>query len=113
MFIIKATTMKIAITSDGNKPDSKLDSRFGRCSYFVLFDTESREMAFLPNPNKESAEGAGPASAQFVASKGVQKVISGEFGPKVKSIFESLQIQAVTMNETGKTISEIIVLLNN
>ena len=104
--------MKIAITSNGNELDSKLDGRFGRCSYFVLYDTQSKNIAFLPNPNKESIEGAGPASAQFIASKGVQKVISGEFGNKVKSIFESLQIQFVTLTETEKTIAEIIEMLN-
>lgn len=104
--------MKIAITSDGNKLDSKVDSRFGRCSYFAIFDTETKSLEFIPNPNKESMEGAGPASAQFVASKGVQKVVSGEFGYKVKSIFESLQIQLVTLIETEKSIAGIIGMLD-
>ncbi|MGC8823145.1 MAG: NifB/NifX family molybdenum-iron cluster-binding protein [Bacteroidales bacterium] len=55
--------MKIAITSTGNSPESKLDSRFGRCSYFVVYDTENHATEFIPNPNKENVEGAGPASA--------------------------------------------------
>jgi len=105
--------MKIAITSEGNNHEAKLDSRFGRCSYFVIYDTETKISEFLPNLNKESIEGAGPASAQFVASKGIQKVVSGEFGFKVKSIFESLQIQLVTLSDTKKTIAEIIEMLNN
>jgi len=104
--------MKIAITSEGNHLDSKLDNRFGRCCYFVLYDTEKKDVEFIPNPNKESMEGAGPASAQFVASKSVQKIISSEFGQKVKSIFESLQIQTVKMDKTDKTMREIIELLN-
>lgn len=104
--------MKIAITSDGNKLDSKVDSRFGRCSYFAIYDTETKGVKFISNPNKESMEGAGPASAQFVASEGAQKVISGEFGYKVKSIFESLQIQLVTLSETEKSIAEIIGMLD-
>lgn len=104
--------MKIAITSDGNNLDSKLDSRFGRCSFFAIYDTETKNLEFLPNSNKESMEGAGPASAQFVASEGVQKVISGEFGNKVKSVFESLQIQFVTLSETNKSIAEIIGMLD-
>jgi predicted Fe-Mo cluster-binding NifX family protein len=33
--------MKIAITSTGNHPDAKLDRRFGRCDWFVIFDTSS------------------------------------------------------------------------
>lgn len=104
--------MKIAITSSGNNLESKLDSRFGRCSYFAIYDTGTKDIDFLSNPNKESLEGAGPASAQFIASKSVQKVISGEFGNKVKSIFESLQIQLVTLSETKKSIAEIIEMLD-
>ena len=105
--------MKVAITSTGNSPDATLDSRFGRCSFFVVFDTETHATEFIPNPNKENIEGAGPASVQLVASRGVKKVVSGEFGTKVKSIFDSLQIQLVVLNEPEKKISEIIDLLNH
>lgn len=105
--------MKIAITSTGNNPEAKLDSRFGRCSYFAVFDTECLSTEFIPNPNKENVEGAGPASVQLVASRGVKKVVSGEFGAKVKSIFDSLQIQLVVLNDTEKKISDIIELLNH
>jgi predicted Fe-Mo cluster-binding NifX family protein len=104
--------MKIAITSTGNSPDSKLDSRFGRCAYFVVYDTESHATEFIPNPNKDNLEGAGPASAQLVASRGVCKVISGEFGVKVKSLFDSLRIQLIVLNEHEKSISEIIELVD-
>jgi len=105
--------MKIAITSTGNSPDSKLDSRFGRCSYFVIYDTENGSTEFIPNQNKENVEGAGPASVQLMASRGVKKVVSGEFGVKVKSIFDSLQIQLVVLNDSEKTINEIIKLLDH
>jgi predicted Fe-Mo cluster-binding NifX family protein len=105
--------MKVAITSTGNSPDVTLDSRFGRCSFFVVFDTETHATEFIPNPNKENIEGAGPASVQLVASRGVKKVVSGEFGAKVKSIFDSLQIQLVVLNDPEKKISEVIDLLNH
>jgi len=105
--------MKVAITSTGNIPDSKLDSHFGRCSYFVIYDTETHATEYIPNSNKENVEGAGPASVQLIASKGVEKVVSGEFGAKVKSLFDSLQIQLVVLNDPEKTISEIIKLLNH
>lgn len=105
--------MKIAITSTGNSPDSTLDTRFGRCAYFVIYDTENGSTEFIPNPNKDNVEGAGPASVQLVASRGVKKVVSGEFGAKVKAIFDQLQIQLIVFNENEKTISEIIKLLEH
>ena len=104
--------MKVAITSTGNTPESKLDQRFGRCAYFVIYDTETKSTEFIPNPNKDALEGAGPASVQIVASRDVEKVISGEFGIKVKPLFDSLKIQIIALKEPEKTISEVIDMLN-
>ena len=105
--------MKVAISSVGNSPDAKLDSRFGRCSYFVIYDTETAATEYIPNINKENIEGCGPASVQFVASKGVRKIVSGEFGAKVKAISDSLQIQLIVLKDPEKTVSEIIQMLNH
>ncbi|HUX58209.1 MAG TPA: NifB/NifX family molybdenum-iron cluster-binding protein [Bacteroidales bacterium] len=104
--------MKVAITSTGNNLESKLDQRFGRCAFFVIYDTEKEEMEFIPNPNKDAQNGAGPASIQMVASHNVQKIISGEFGIKVKSLLDSLKIQMIVLKEPEKSVSEIITMLN-
>ncbi len=104
--------MKVAITSTGNTLDSKLDQRFGRCSYFLIYDTDTKGMEFIPNPNKEAQEGAGPASVQIVASRDVKKVISGEFGIKIKSLLDSLKIQMIVIKEPEKNVGEIINMLN-
>lgn len=104
--------MKVAITSKGNNLDSKLDERFGRCSYFVIYDTETKGMEFLPNPNKDAQEGAGPASVQIVASKDVRKIISGEFGIKIKSLLDRLNIQMIVLKQPEKSIKEVIEMLN-
>lgn len=98
--------MKIAITSEGNSLNSLIDPRFGRCAFFAIYDTDTQNTEFIPNPAKESAEGAGPAAAQFIASKGVKKIVAGEFGSKIKSLLDNLQIEM--LNDNGKTISEII-----
>ena len=104
--------MKVAITSTGNSLESKLDQRFGRCAFFVIYDTEKEEMEFITNPNKDAQNGAGPASVQMVASHNVQKIISGEFGIKVKSLLDSLKIQMIILKEPEKSVSEIITMLN-
>lgn len=98
--------MKIAITSEGNSLNSLIDHRFGRCAFFAIYDTDTQNTEFIPNPAKESSEGAGPAAVQFIASKGVKKIVAGEFGSKIKSLLDNLQIEM--LNDNGKTISEII-----
>lgn len=105
--------MKSAITSTGSSLESKLDQRFGRCSYFAVYDDQTEETEFIINPNKEAHEGAGPASVQLVASKKVGQVISGEFGIKIKSLLETLNIRMIVLKEPEKTIGEVVEMLKN
>jgi predicted Fe-Mo cluster-binding NifX family protein len=104
--------MKIAITSQGNQHDSIIDQRFGRSHYFVIYDTESKSIEFIPNPNNQVEEGAGPSSVQLLANKGVSKVVSGEFGAKIKPLMDSLKMGMIIVKEP-KTIQEIIKMLNH
>jgi len=105
--------MKIAITSTGNSPESLLDHRFGRCAYFFIYDKSDGSMEIIPNPNKDREEFAGPSSVQLVASKNVQKIISGEFGLKIKSQLDSMKIQMIIIKDRKITINEIIKMLNH
>ncbi|WP_339739400.1 NifB/NifX family molybdenum-iron cluster-binding protein [uncultured Sunxiuqinia sp.] len=103
--------MKIAITATGNTPNSKVDSRFGRCSYFAIYDMDANQTEFIQNPNKDAASGAGPAAVQLIAKRGVKQVISGEFGGKAKSILEDLNIQMIMLNGPEKSIQEVLDLM--
>ena len=105
--------MKIAITSTGNSLESTIDQRFGRCAYFVIYDTESKSMEFIPNPNKELEENAGTSSVQLVASRNITKIISGDFGLKIKSLFDSLKIHMIVLKQPEKKIIEIIEMLDH
>ena len=105
--------MKTAISSTGNTLEAKLDQRFGRCQFFVIYDTENQAVEILPNPNKDAEEGAGPASVQLVASHGVSKIVSGEFGMKIKSLLDSLKIQMIVLKDPEIQIKDIIKMLNH
>lgn len=103
--------MKVAITSTGDSLDSAMDPRFGRCAFFALYDTETKKVEFILNTAKTAEEGAGSAAVQIVAPHQVVKIISGDFGVKIKSLLTDLKIQMIVMKQE-KTIKEIIDLLN-
>ncbi|MGB4655860.1 MAG: NifB/NifX family molybdenum-iron cluster-binding protein [Bacteroidales bacterium] len=98
--------MKIAIVSEKEGLDARIDSRFGRCAYFAIYDSDSKTTEFFPNPAKDSPEGAGPEAVKFIASKGAKKVVAPEFGKKAEDMLNKLQIEMV--NAKDKTVSEII-----
>lgn len=102
--------MKVAIASSGNTVESLVDERFGRCSYFALFNSDSGETKFYVNDSKNATEGAGPAAVRFIANLEADKIVSGEFGMKIKSLLNDLNIQMIIMKQ-DKTIEEVISLL--
>ena len=104
--------MKIAMASNGNTLESNIDSSFGRCAWFVIYDTETGGMEFIPNPNKHLEEHVGQAAVELVSSRNVSKIISGEFGIKIKPLLDSMNIQMIVVKDPAKTISHIIDLLN-
>jgi predicted Fe-Mo cluster-binding NifX family protein len=105
--------MKMLITSTGNSLDSKLDLRFGRAAWFCVYNTESNKTEFLENENLNAQGGAGTKTAEKVAELGINRVVSGDFGPKAKSLLERFKIQMIIMNEDNKTIQEIIDKIQN
>jgi predicted Fe-Mo cluster-binding NifX family protein len=105
--------MKMAITSTGNNLESKFDLRFGRSAWFCIYDKDLETIQFVLNDNKDSMGGAGTKTAEMVAGLGVNQVISGDFGPKAKSLLERFEIQMIILNEENSTIQEILNKLKN
>lgn len=49
--------MLICITAQGDNLDSEIDPRFGRCNYFIFYDTETKNTRFFQiNGRKQAAE---------------------------------------------------------
>ncbi len=105
--------MKVAIASTDNTLESKIDSSFGRCAWFIIIDTKGGGMEFIPNPNRDMEEHVGKAAVELVASRNVEMIVSGEFGAKIKPLLDSMHIQLVVIKDSEKRISDIIELLNN
>ena len=97
---------KICITSEGNNLDSKVDSRFGRCQYFIIVDSDTLQFEAIENPNIESMGGAGIQSAQLVASKKIKAVVTGNVGPNA---FQTLQAAGIKIfTGASGTVKEAI-----
>lgn len=105
--------MRVAITSQGNSLESKVDQRFGHCRYFVIYDSQTKTIEIIPNPYSEAEEQAGTLAVKLLSSKNVNKIISGEFGIKVKPILDSLNIQMIIYKNQNIAIGEIIEMLNH
>lgn len=73
--------MKIAVTATGATLEAPLDPRFGRCSCFVIVETDDLSFEAVANPSAMANSGAGIQAAQLVADKGARFVLTGNCGP--------------------------------
>ena len=88
--------MKIAVSAVGNTLDAQVDQRFGRCSYFVIVDSETMMAEAIPNMAAGAMGGAGIQAAQNIASKGVKVVITGNVGPNAFQTLSAAGIEIIT-----------------
>jgi predicted Fe-Mo cluster-binding NifX family protein len=88
--------VKVAVTSTGNKIESPVDPRFGRCVNFLIVETDSMSFEIVPNAAVGSAHGAGIMAAQLIASKGVKVVLTGQVGPNAYNALTASKVKIIT-----------------
>jgi predicted Fe-Mo cluster-binding NifX family protein len=98
--------MKIAVSSHGKNLNAELDPRFGRCACFLIVDPDDMSFEVFDNESGGLNGGAGSQSAQFVASKGVNAVITGNCGPNA---VQTLSAAGITLfvGQSG-TIRDVV-----
>ena len=100
--------MKIAVSATISGLDAQVDPRFGRCQHFIIIDPDTMEFEDVDNAGALAAGGAGIATAQMIASKGVTAVLTGNCGPNAHQVLSSAGIQVITgvAGEVSKAIQE-------
>ena len=88
--------MKIAVSATAPSLDAEVDPRFGRCQYFIIVDPQTMQFEALDNSNAMAAGGAGISTAQMIASKGVEVVLTGNCGPNAYQTLAAAGIQVIT-----------------
>lgn len=100
--------MKILVSALGKDKTDLLDPRFGRCSYFQIFDTETNECTAMENMGVTSSQGAGITAAQQVVDNEVDVVITGSAGPNAFRILNGSNIKI--FKGTEKKVEDVIKL---
>ncbi len=88
--------MKIAISSTGKDINSQVDPRFGRCAYFLIIQTDDMSVDVFENEYQSLGGGAGIQAANFICSKGITTVLTGNCGPNAMNVFSECGIEVVT-----------------
>ena len=74
--------MKIGISSTGQTISSPVDPRFGRCSYFAIYNTDDKLVSVTTNNAQHAGGGAGIAAAQQMIDEDVEIILTGNMWPQ-------------------------------
>lgn len=100
--------MILFISSRGGTPEAEPSERFGRCPWFIRYDTEADQWQAFENPAGAQGHGAGVAAAQLLIDNGCQVAISGRFGPNAQQALSAAGIDLRILKDEGQQVMEVL-----
>ena len=90
--------MKIIFTSKGEAWDSKIDPRFGRTDFFVIYDEETDALSSQNNQSASAeAHGAGPQTASNIVKLNPNVIITGNGpGGNAETVLKKMNVEIYT-----------------
>lgn len=88
--------MKIAVSSTDKNIESNVSDVFGRCPYFIIAEIKDQKIEkteAIENENTDRVNGAGISTAQLMAEKNVNAVITGNVGPRALDVLKQFNIE--------------------
>ncbi len=98
--------MIVAISSSGTTLESNVDARFGRCPYFIIYDTGKDTFSHVDNQSRQAIGGAGVQAAQMIVDQNIKAVITGNIGPNAYKVLSAASI-SVYSGTTGSVENAI------
>jgi predicted Fe-Mo cluster-binding NifX family protein len=84
--------MIVAVCSSEKHETAPIDTRFGRCPYFMLYNSEKDEYWAVENTAKDAPGGAGGKAVQLLIGESADIVIAPEIGPKAADVLVEFEI---------------------
>lgn len=94
--------MRVVITSYGSECSDKIDPRFGRASYFMVYDDQDNIWECVSNQqNLDAAKGAGIQAAENIRKLGADILITGNVGPKAFKVLSANKIKVYSASDVA------------
>jgi len=100
-----------AITVKEDNINSPLEDCFGKAKYFCFVEDNPEKIEFVLNPGNDLMKGSGEKAVSYLIEKGVEIVISRNYGITVKKILNKHNIQTVIIPEKYESLSQILQML--
>ncbi len=105
--------MILAIATETNKPDTAISRTFGRGNFFMLYNTETRHVAFIENRHRKDEYYVGENITDMLIENKVQQFIAYDAGLKIQQKAFANNIQIILIPPIIKSIKDILKLIES
>ena len=84
--------MKIAFPVSEKSTDAIVHGSFGRAPYYLIYNTNSREIDYLDHRAVVAQGGAGIRAAQVLADNGVKVIITPQCGENAEKLLRNAEV---------------------
>jgi len=99
--------MLLAVSAQGQTLESPTHNQFGRCTYFIIVDTQTQAVRAVKNEAADAVTGAGTSCAQRLYDEKVEAVISGQVGPNAYEVLSQCGIQ-IYLSPPGGSVQDAV-----
>lgn len=86
--------------------------QFGRCPWFALYDSSSRQVTYLQNTGQNTSAEVGISVAYILIAAGVSRIIAGRFGLKAADYLRGKNVQMIVPHVEDMTLDRILEKIN-
>ena len=97
--------MKICFSASGKDEKSMLNPRFGRCSYFLIFDDKDEKWVMVNNQAAPAFRGAGISAAQKIVDLGCKTIVTGNMGPNAFNVMSASGVK-IYLGDLEKNVAD-------
>lgn len=105
---------RIAVAALGDHPSTEISALAGRAPYYLLFETDSSGIEVVPNGFSREERGAGANAAHLLSTLGVDCLVAGAVGPKMRAVLDSKGIAFYNSEgHAGAAVADILELASS
>jgi len=105
--------MRIGLAIEERDLEKQINQTFGRAPFFVIYDSETKEVVFYDNEAKNASGGAGIKAAQFFVDENVDALIAFRLGENAVKVLTSAKIKLFAPRENISAKANIQLLLKD
>lgn len=109
--VAQNAVVKVAVASTGRTAAASVSNVAAHCPYYIIFDGTGKLTEVISNPHQDTARGAGPSAAHYLAAKGVTIVIAENFGIKMINVLKGNRIKHFELEgQVAEAVSKVLEL---